>query len=73
MRSSNNLFKNDKMEIVKEYLDEKNLFKYILYCVWRRLVEKSRDCENCDDVLSIKIYLEKLCEENDIELKINND
>jgi len=66
------LFNDDKILLgMRNFLDDAALYKYILNCVWKELAKHSHDCDTCDDVHKIKIFLEKLCEDNEVKVRLD--
>ncbi len=54
-------------------VDKLATYRFILSCVWNELSKKSMDCDACSDVDDIKRYLQKLCSEHSIVIKLDKN
>lgn len=67
------LFKSDKIKpVMRNYLDEVVIYRYVLECLYKELKSQSNHCDHCDSIVKIKILLERLCDSNEVDIKLDD-
>ena len=46
-------------------------YRFVLKCAYDEIARHSGDCETCDDLIKIKIYIERMVQEQDIKLHLD--